>query len=198
VTACARAKLTLRRFSKVLLMPLLFCAYLLSARIFLWQVAAALFFGWLGDIFLIRKDDPRMMASGMCAFAIGHVCYFYAVYLHFYLLPPVWALIAVPLLFLCIAIGAFAYLKRDIPENLRALAFQYGLILCSVGAFAVLMLISGAHGGFPLAAGALLFLASDSILSMETFRLGDSAAADFAVMLTYIAAQALLIYAFAL
>ena len=196
--ACVRGKLRLRRFSKVLLMPLLFCVYVFSARVLIWQAAAALLFGWLGDIFLIRKEDPRMLAAGMGAFGVGHVFYFYAIFRHFYLAPPIWALVAVPLLFFCFAAGAFAYLNRDIPERLRALTFLYGLLLSSVGASAVLSLISGAPGSLPLTAGALLFLASDGTLSLETFRLGDSPAADFAVMLTYIAAQALLIYAFTL
>ena len=53
-----------------------------------------------------------------------------------------------------------------------------------------------AGAGF-LLAGGCLFLCSDGILAFETFRDGDSNAADVAVMLTYIAAQALLAAGFA-
>ena len=49
-----------------------------------------------------------------------------------------------------------------------------------------------------LLAGGCLFLCSDGILSFETFRDGDSNAADVAVMLTYIAAQTLLAIGFSM
>lgn len=194
--ACAVRKPRLNRFSKVLLMPLLFVAYAFSADSFLWQVAAAVFFGWLGDIFMMSPDDRRMLAAGMGAFGIGHIFYFYAVFLHFPLAPPLWALWVVPLLLLGFAAGSFAYLNRDIPKNLRQLSFLYILLLSSVGALAVIALISGAPKSLPLTAGALLFLVSDSILSLEIFRLGDSAALDFSVMLSYTAAQALIVFSF--
>ena len=56
---------------------------------------------------------------------------------------------------------------------------------------------AGAPGAGFLLAGGCLFLCSDGILAFETFRDGDSNAADVAVMLTYIAAQALLAVGFA-
>ncbi|NCC69278.1 MAG: hypothetical protein EOM14_13995, partial [Clostridia bacterium] len=127
--ACAAPKPRLNHFSKVLLMPLLFLAYAFSADSFLWQVAAALFFGWLGDIFMIYTNDRRLLAAGMSAFGIGHVFYFYAIFLHFQMTPPIWALYAVPLLFLCAAAGSFAFMIRDIPRNLRKLSFIYILLL---------------------------------------------------------------------
>jgi len=194
--ACAASKPRLGRFSKVLLMPLLLLVYAFSAGSFLWPVAAAVFFGWLGDIFMMYRDDRHLLAAGMGAFGIGHVFYFFAIFLQFSPAPPLWALVAVPILFLGIAVGAFAFMFRDIPENLRRLSFLYIFLLSSVGAFAVIALLSGVPGSLPLTAGALLFLVSDSVLSLEIFRLGDSAALDFSVMLTYIAAQALIVFAF--
>ena len=56
---------------------------------------------------------------------------------------------------------------------------------------------AGASPGI-LLAGGCLFLCSDGILSFETFRDGDSNAADVAVMLTYIAAQTLLAIGFSM
>ena len=71
------------------------------------------------------------------------------------------------------------------------------LLLASLGSAAFIGLRAGAPGAGFLLAGGCLFLCSDGILAFETFRDGDSNAADVAVMLTYIAAQALLAVGFA-
>ena len=74
----------------------------------------------------------------------------------------------------------------------------YGLLLASLGSAAFIALRAGAPGGAYLLAGGCLFLCSAGILSFETFRDGDSNAADVAVMLTYIAAQTLLSIGFSM
>lgn len=198
VAACALSKQRLRRFSKVLLVPLLFCAYAVSARGFLPQVAAALFFGWLGDIFMMYKDDRHMLAAGMLSFGAGHIFYIGAVFSRFGFAPPVWAAVAVPALFLFSAVGFYLSLRRHISDGLRPFSLLYGLLLSSLGAVSAIFFLSGGHGGALLTAGALCFLASDGILSLETFRHGDSPGRDFAVMLTYITAQALIVLSLAL
>lgn len=196
VAACAADRQRLRRISKVLLMPLLFLVYLLSARRFSALVASALFCGWIGDIFMMYKDDPRALAAGMGAFGAGHVLYIFALFRLFRPAPPVWALWLCPCAFLAAALGSYRTLRASIPRALRVPSLSYSLLLCAVGACSGLVLAAGNPGGGLLFAGALCFLVSDSVLSLETFRAGDKPWIDFAVMLTYIAAQALLIGAF--
>ena len=100
-----------------------------------------------------------------------------------------------------LALGAAALaavLRRRIPKQLRLPGLLYGLLLASLGSAAFIALRAGAPGGAYLLAGGCLFLCSDGILSFETFRDGDSNAADVAVMLTYIAAQTLLAIGFSM
>ena len=96
-----------------------------------------------------------------------------------------------------VALCIFFVLRRRIPKALRLPGLLYGLLLASLGSAAFIGLRAGAPGAGFLLAGGCLFLCSDGILAFETFRDGDSNAADVAVMLTYIAAQALLAAGFA-
>ena len=92
--------------------------------------------------------------------------------------------------------GSSMYLKAG--ESYTVEDLLYGLLLASLGSAAFIALRAGAPGGAYLLAGGCLFLCSDGILSFETFRDGDSNAADVAVMLTYIAAQTLLAIGFSM
>lgn len=92
----------------------------------------------------------------------------------------------------------FAVLRRASRSSSGFPGLLYGLLLASLGSAAFIALRAGAPGGAYLLAGGCLFLCSDGILSFETFRDGDSNAADVAVMLTYIAAQTLLAIGFSM
>ena len=162
-------------------------------------VLAAMFCGWVGDFFMIYKHKDAFLAAGMAAFGVGHILYV----AHIGVIaaaaePRLFTALAATLVPGAVAIVIFAVLRRRIPKQLRLPGLLYGLLLASLGSAAFIALRAGAPGGAYLLAGGCLFLCSDGILSFETFRDGDSNAADVAVMLTYIAAQTLLAIGFSM
>lgn len=142
----------------------------------------------LGD-FLLSRPGQRALMAGIGAFALGHILYVVAMVAGFDL-SPVWAL-SVAL----IALGL---------STERWLAPHTGDMRGPVRGYVVLILSMGivaAMTGVPLIIwGALAFIASDLILSVELFRAprGTLArAAPFAIWGLYVLAQALLILGFA-
>lgn len=197
IVCCAADRQPLRRLSKGLLMPLLLGFYLVTASPARGAVAAALALGWLGDLLLIRPDDARRFPAGIACFALGHICYIVAICGAFSLAAPLWLRVALPLAFAVGGTGLYVQMRPSVDRPLRLPCLIYIFILCAVGALAALAFFAGSPGGGALLAGALLFQLSDGILSYQTFNVGDPAPKfDFAVMLTYIAAQTMLILAF--
>lgn len=199
LAACGLGKSRLRYFTKLLLMPLVAALYCALADRPAPAVLAAMFCGWVGDFFMIYKHKDAFLAAGMAAFGVGHILYV----AHIGVIaaaaePRLFTALAATLVPGAVAIVIFAVLRRRIPKQLRLPGLLYGLLLASLGSAAFIALRAGAPGGAYLLAGGCLFLCSDGILSFETFRDGDSNAADVAVMLTYIAAQALLAIGFSM
>lgn len=199
LAACGLGKSRLRYFTKLLLMPLVAALYCALADRPAPAVLAAMFCGWAGDFFMIYKHKDAFLAAGMAAFGVGHILYVahigvIAASAH----PRLFTALAATLVPGAVAIVIFAVLRRRIPKQLRLPGLLYGLLLASLGSAAFIALRAGAPGGAYLLAGGCLFLCSDGILSFETFRDGDSNAADVAVMLTYIAAQTLLAIGFSM
>ena len=199
LAACGLGKSRLRYFTKLLLMPLVAALYCALADRPAPAVLAATFCGWVGDFFMIYKHKDAFLAAGMAAFGVGHILYV----AHIGVIaaaaePRLFTALAATLVPGAVAIVIFAVLRRRIPKQLRLPGLLYGLLLASLGSAAFIALRAGAPGGAYLLAGGCLFLCSDGILSFETFRDGDSNAADVAVMLTYIAAQTLLAIGFSM
>ena len=199
LAACGLGKSRLRYFTKLLLMPLVAALYCALVDRPAPAVLAAMFCGWVGDFFMIYKHKDAFLAAGMAAFGVGHILYV----AHIGVIaaaaePRLFTALAATLVPGAVAIVIFAVLRRRIPKQLRLPGLLYGLLLASLGSAAVIALRAGAPGGAYLLAGGCLFLCSDGILSFETFRDGDSNAADVAVMLTYIAAQTLLAIGFSM
>ncbi|MFR5968349.1 MAG: lysoplasmalogenase family protein [Oscillospiraceae bacterium] len=199
LAACGLGKSRLRYFTKLLLMPLVAALYCALADRPAPAVLAAMFCGWAGDFFMIYKHKDVFLAAGMAAFGVGHILYV----AHIGVIaaaaePRLFTALAATLVPGAVAIVIFAVLRRRIPKQLRLPGLLYGLLLASLGSAAFIALRAGAPGGAYLLAGGCLFLCSDGILSFETFRDGDSNAADVAVMLTYIAAQTLLAIGFSM
>lgn len=199
LAACGLGKSRLRYSTKLLLMLLVAALYCALADRPAPAVLAAMFCGWVGDFFMIYKHKDAFLAAGMAAFGVGHILYV----AHIGVIaaaaePRLFTALAATLVPGAVAIVIFAVLRRRIPKQLRLPGLLYGLLLASLGSAAFIALRAGAPGGAYLLAGGCLFLCSDSILSFETFRDGDSNAADVAVMLTYIAAQTLLAIGFSM
>lgn len=199
LAACGLGKSRLRYFTKLLLMPLVAALYCALVDRPAPAVLAAMFCGWAGDFFMIYKHRDAFLAAGMAAFGLGHILYVARIgVIAAAAQPRLFTALAGTLVPGAVAIIIFVVLRRRIPKQLRLPGLLYGLLLASLGSAAFIALRAGAPGGAYLLAGGCLFLCSDGILASETFRDGDSNAADVAVMLTYIAAQTLLAIGFSM
>ncbi len=196
VAACAAGLEKLRRATKVLLMPLLLGVYFSFAGAASWITALGVVFGWIGDIFLIFKAKAKLLAIGMASFGLGHILYVAAYFAVAGVHPPLWAAIVLPVALIGAGILVVRSMRAGIPVRLRGATFGYVTLLCGAASVAGMVAFGGSAGGWAMFAGALFFLASDGILSLETFVKGDSPKYDFAVMLTYIVAQSLIVLGF--
>lgn len=165
---------------KPLLMPLL-AAYVVTVngpRL----LTAALLFGWGGDTLLLFDTDPAFLA-GMGSFAAGHVCYLVLFKRHG---TPrargAWLVAA----YAAALIVTVALLWPDLPPDMRGPVAGYSLLLTA-------MALAATSLGLTAAAGGALFLLSDTLIATGVAEWPQAPRPDFWIMLTYIAAQALLV-----
>ncbi|MEV2254973.1 lysoplasmalogenase [Streptomyces sp. NPDC050147] len=166
--------------SKPLLMPLL-AAYVVTVngpRL----LTAALLFGWGGDTLLLFDTDPAFLA-GMGSFAAGHVCYLVLFKRHG---TPrargAWLVAA----YAAALIVTVALLWPDLPPDMRGPVAGYSLLLTA-------MALAATSLGLTAAAGGALFLLSDTLIATGVAEWPQAPRSDFWIMLTYIAAQFLLV-----
>lgn len=177
---------TVHHVAKVLLLPLLAVGALLCAAPRL--LVVALVFGWAGDVLLMFGNDLFFLA-GMGAFAAGHVSYL-VLFLKYgtrYGAPRARVRsTAVVLGTLALMVAVLALLWTGLPGVLRIPVTLYCCLLTAMG------LNSGRLG--PVAAlGGALFMVSDTLLATGLAGRPDVPVLDFWVMLTYTAAQLLLV-----
>ena len=194
LACCPPEKEPLWRATKCFLMPLLALWYWSTATAFSPLLAAGLLFGFLGDALLVVPNKSWSFASGAVAFVIGHVCY--AVYFFsrssWSAMPPT-GLMAVLVAFYALWIVALLrVLWPRLPKDLFVPCLIYLTVIClmSVSTF----LFSWSRGGgwrFGTFIGSLLFVVSDTILCIGTFR-RKLKYRHLAVMATYLPAQALI------
>jgi uncharacterized membrane protein YhhN len=166
------------RIAKALLMPLLaaYAGVRGAPRLLL----AALLLGWCGDLALLSDADPAFLV-GMASFAAGHVCYL--------------------VLFRRTArvrdarlVGAYVtalaalvvLLWPGLPAGLRVPVAGYSLLLTA-------MAYGATRLGPPAALGGALFMLSDTLIATGVADWPQLPKAAFWIMLTYIAAQFLLV-----
>ncbi|GHA56826.1 lysoplasmalogenase [Streptomyces purpurascens] len=170
--------------AKPLLMPLLalWAALRQAPRLLL----AALLFGWGGDVLLLSDAEPAFLA-GMGSFAAGHVCYLvlFRTYGSRNAVPRARAgLLALG--YGTALVTTVALLWPDLPADLRVPVAGYSLLLTAMayGSATRLGLCAGLGGA--------LFLLSDTLIATGVADWPQLPRPDFWIMLTYIAAQALL------
>ena len=196
LTACGRDRQLSRRWSKVLLMPLLALAYAFGSRQVQPLVLIALCLGWAGDVLLIRPTVQSRQFAGIGCFAVGHVCYILAILktlsgttLNLPWLPPLFSL--------CAAVFCFFRVKPVMDKAMHGTGFCYFLILAALITCAGFSLFSGAPSGRWLYLGSLLFLFSDTVLCYQFFTVGSPAPKyDVLVMASYLLAQTALMFGF--
>jgi uncharacterized membrane protein YhhN len=194
IYACgSRRRLMLRRVTKCALMPLLAVCYILFAKTASPLVIAAIFFGFAGDFFLLLTTHRWAFPAGIAAFSVGHVFYI-ASFLHAMPNTPAFSVfVLLGLVSATYATILLIYLWKGIPRKLRPPSILYVLIIGSMASCAFLYALTGASTIYRLAAiGGLLFVASDSMLSIDAFRRPIPHRSIW-VMSTYIAAQTLIV-----
>lgn len=146
----------------------------------------ALAFGLVGDVCLLGKSDARFQA-GLAAFLVGHLAYV-ACFAEVGLPRPTWSWLGLVAL-----AAAFVVTRQVVPATYRhggpTLAVPvviYTLLIAS-------MLVTAWWTGIPLvAAGATVFVCSDSVLSVHRF-VRPLPRADLVVMITYHLGQGLIV-----
>ena len=183
-----------RKFTKAALLPVLLIYYCLAAQNFLTVALVAIVFSWLGDILLIRKDEPKFFRLGMVAFLLSHV--FYTI-----------ALIAmtrglhVPVLVgsIVVALVAELILPRIInpPKAMRAAIIVYGVVILAMSVCALQYMVSNpSPGSVLLFAGSIIFIFSDVLMTYLAFGQKPKYF-DAITMLPYIVAQGLIVFGLA-
>lgn len=170
-----------QNFTKVFLMPLLLLAIIWADGPTL--VKAALFLGWLGDIFLLVPEKKAFFLAGLISFLAGHACYIPALFPMRRLNFPFLLLLAAVM----IAVGILLYLsiRRNLPGDMKIPGIAYLTVILT-------MAWSAFSTGQPLLLlGATFFVVSDYTLVRRLF-IRQNWYSDFAVMLTYLLAQFLL------
>ncbi|MFJ9634222.1 lysoplasmalogenase [Streptomyces sp. NPDC101175] len=167
--------------AKPLLMPLLAASAARAGGPRL--LVAALLCGWGGDVLLLSDSDPAFMA-GMASFAAGHVCYLVL----FRRRGPARA--RAGLLAVCCAVALLtlvALLWPGLPVGLRVPVACYSTLLTAMAYTAATRL--GPAAGL----GGALFVLSDTLIATGVADWPQPPRPDFWIMLTYAAAQFLLV-----
>ncbi|MFI5795674.1 lysoplasmalogenase [Streptomyces sp. NPDC051677] len=167
--------------AKPLLMPLL--AAWAALRGAPRPLVAALLCGWGGDVLLLRDADPAFLA-GMASFAAGHVCYL-ALFARSGRPRARGALLAP---YAVALIATVALLWPGLPTDLRLPVAVYSTLLTAMAFSAVTRL------GPVAGAGGALFLLSDTLIATGVADWPQPPRPDLWIMLTYIAAQFLLVH----
>lgn len=161
-----------------------------------WLLVAGLALSAIGDWSLAFKGEKAFLA-GLGAFFLAHIAYI-----------ALFVLEAGPLKFteepwrlaICVALLLHSVwmgrkLAKSVPEALKVPVFAYIAVISLMG------IAAAAYGSLTVLAGALLFALSDTLLAASKFLVADNDARQPALKaglwVTYVAAQALILLAFA-
>lgn len=139
----------------------------------------ALMLSLLGDIFLMLPQDRFVF--GLASFLLGHIAYTVGLNLH---TDGLW-LLAIPVVVIAalLAVRLVRGIRASGQDALLGPVLAYVVVIAAMGASAV------ASGNAVAAVGALLFMASDSLIG-ETRFVQPRAWAGVAIMVTYHLGQA--------
>lgn len=180
-------------FTKPLLLAVLFAGFTVSSTSFSplrYAIAAALFFSWLGDIFLMQEDrNAAWFMAGLGSFLLAHILYtvFFVRVRRMQAAAVRWNMTAIALIGLyAVLLVGFLY---PYTGGLRWPVAVYALAIAVMLA-AAMHAFSHAHYNARMycIAGAALFMCSDSLLAINKFYHGFPAAGVW-VMATYGLAQ---------
>ncbi len=180
---------TCSHITKVLLIPFLMAwAFRVCPNaLLLW----ALFFGWFGDVLLIKKDQTLFLRLGLFSFLVGHIVYIFLFLSRTAVFPGVVPILLIFSFYAGFGLGMFGFIRKGLgPLVIPVGGYIFTISLMSASALSFSLSDGGmAWWSF---AGSLLFLLSDSLLAIRLFRCPFSYDSFF-VMTTYIPAQFLLV-----
>ena len=182
-----------RLFTKPLLIILLFAFFIISSKAFSplrYYIAAALFFSWLGDVFLLLEDKgAAWFMAGLGSFLLAHIMYivFFIQTRRRQAAPAKWNLPVIVLigLYAVLLLGFLLPYIGNLQIPVAIYAFTIAIMMATaLHAFDH----SNIYAGRYCIAGAALFLCSDSLLAVNKFYYSFPAAGVW-VMATYGLAQ---------
>lgn len=141
----------------------------------------------LGDVLLMLPQG--LFVPGLIAFALAHLCYIAG-----FAGGTRPAMLALPAVLMAVVAGAnLAALWPHLTADMQLPVSVYVVLIGAMASLALARWRSRLPGGGQAAAGALLFLLSDSLLAWDRFA-GPLPAAIAGVLLSYWAAQALIAF----
>ena len=184
----------IRKFTKAALMPVLLVFYIVTSSNLQIMAIVAIVFSWLGDIFLIRKDEPKFFRLGLVAFLLSHVFYIIALLFiidsyHFSIL----------LISIVVALIAEILLPKIIkpPKAMFIPVIVYGIVILAMCVFAMQYMLSIiTPASILLFVGSIVFVFSDTLMTYLAFR-EKPKYFNAITMLPYIIAQALIVFGLA-
>lgn len=188
--AYAKQNRRMRFILKPVLIPSLMVLYYCAVPSPSLWVLLALGFGWIGDVFLLKKDSWNV-CGGMASFALGHICYIIAL-LSFskgwhaaLLFGIVWEIFCLVLM--------WRFLIPSVPKKLKLPGIVYSVLLCGVSAVSLYRMITDHFlSSYSVCFfGGLLFFISDTLL-VNNMLFKRTPLREFLIILTYIAAQSAL------
>lgn len=195
---CLKKDQTVRNITKPLLMPLLAGFYIFAAPSIEWMVVLLIATSWLGDLLLMLKGMKWFITGGV-SFLGTHVL---LVILYLRNISFSYEGLIVALLYILMGAGLLRseqkWLNRYMPKPTIWMMIAYLAGNITMNLFAALQAVSSLNGGSVLILlGALLFLASDSLLFMVRFdKKLPFYGQHFNVMLTYTLAKLLIVLGF--
>lgn len=187
---------TLRAKTKWEIVPALGLIYILLSPNVNIPFVLALFFCFLGDVFLIKKSSMFFTLGGIF-FLLAHVFFIitYTKYTHFEDVP-VWV-IFISLIFYGVAVfWGLRKPSRYVKKTRKILFFSYLFVNALNSIFALMWLVSNPGKASVTAfCGATFFIISDMLLFHCRFTPNSIRRKHFYVMLTYILAEILLVMA---
>ncbi len=196
--AYVRSKTSAADMSKLFLMPLLLLFYivftLINGAAIYWPAAAALVLSAIGDYFMRDEWDAVSIICGIIAFTLSQAAYLV------FSIPnigwdglPLAVQLIVPFVYALVVIFSMLRMRQYV-SGIFFLVLLYALAICAMSCSFTLMAIARMDLPFWLmAAGGIIFLLSDLILSERIFVGREVVWGNFWVMAPYLLAQALII-----
>jgi uncharacterized membrane protein YhhN len=173
------------------LVPLILAVYFFGANTIILPIILALVFAWLGDVLLIKINNPIFFRFGLASFLIGHIFYIITMFTHAMPLHIPILIISV-IIAVCYGIFAFKMVKPSPEMKIPVIAYETIILIMVISALQLLLSHTSLFGVLVFS-GSLCFLASDTMLALVTFR---KKPLYVPVMITYIAAQLLIALGF--